>query len=116
MKLAEAFSLLRMPDDVHFEFEIQQNALPVAKKFFQMLCKYIDSGVEVGRCGQLFDDSFLVPRNVFFKDCEEYVLFIPKIIVESTSGLPSSCCDVFDASGLEAVAGEDFPGCLHEVL
>ena len=110
---ALALSLLRMPDHVDLELEVQQDTLFVAKKLFQMLGKNVNSRVEVGAAS---DNSFLIPRNIFFKNGKKYVFFISEIIVESAAGLPCPSRDVFNASRLEAVAREEFPGSLHELL
>src|SRR4029078_9434813 len=105
-----------MPDHVDLEFEIQKDALPVAEKLFQMLGKNIDSRIEVGGSHQLFNNPCLIPCNILLENREEYVFFIPKIVVESTAGLPCPLSDILDSSGLEPILRKNLPGSFHELL
>lgn len=113
---AQALQLSRMANDEHLKFEIEQDALPVVQKLLKMPRKNIDALLKIWRGRHFFDHTTLVARNIFFKDGEEDIFLVTKVVIEGAARLAGPGGDVFNPGRFETVAGEDFPSRAHQFL
>ena len=104
-----------MADHIHLEFQNEQDPPFILEKLAEMTRENVDAPVKIRRGRHLIDDLSLVTADVLLKNCEENILFIAEMVVESAAGLARLGGDVFNSRGLEAVAGKDYASSLNQL-